>query len=406
MTANQEDDIFLNAIASAKKHNIKLKPGVHNEASGNCSYEAVIHNINYRDCFQEKLPFSFDYYRRIWTTDMMNRTLDASSHWNPGLTKKEITKGFQDMMISGVYERPFFGDMMMAGIACGIRRRILIFNTNINIIKTGHDPIAVVDPNDFGGQVIDDYPVVVAYNLVHYESLHPEDQEDLEETVKLTKSYIANPCRYFEEYGFTRFDIVALISPEEVTNNEQCKSAHLETTKNKVCNFLFLGDDFTEFKEMSDGFVQCGVCGKSFSRIFSHLKQSPNCGRKVDVAEFKSKWEKHQKRKRNERYIQRQKVDNEEKFIKSKVINQKKYEKKQKEENKVSFLQKKVQSQRKCDEKQKKEDKERFLKKKVQRQMKCYDKQKKEDKESFLKKKVQRQMKCNEKQKKKTKKTS
>ena len=47
MTANQEDDIFLNAIASAKKHNIKSKPGVHNDASGNCSYEAVIHNINY-----------------------------------------------------------------------------------------------------------------------------------------------------------------------------------------------------------------------------------------------------------------------------------------------------------------------------------------------------------------------
>ena len=148
MGPNQEDDIFLNAIESAKKHNIKLKPGIRNEASGNCSYEAVIHNVNFRSCFREKLPFSFDYYRRIWTTDMMNRTLDASSHWNPGLTRKEIIEGFQDMMISGVYERPFFGDMMMAGIACGIRRRILIFNTNIDIVKTGHDPIAVVDPND------------------------------------------------------------------------------------------------------------------------------------------------------------------------------------------------------------------------------------------------------------------
>ena len=70
MGANQDDDIFLNAIESAKKHNIKLKPGVRNEASGNCSYEAVIHNINYRSCFREKLPFSFDYYRRILTTDM------------------------------------------------------------------------------------------------------------------------------------------------------------------------------------------------------------------------------------------------------------------------------------------------------------------------------------------------
>ena len=172
----------------------------------------------------------------------------------------------------------------MAGIACGVRRRILIFNTNIDIIRTGHDPIAVIDPTDFGGQVDDDYPVVVAYNLVHYESLHPEDQEDLEQTIKLTKSYIAKPCRYLEEYGFTRFDIVALISPEkEETKAKHGNSEHLETTKHKECNFSFLGNDSTEFKENNDGLVQCGVCGKSFSRIFSHLKQSPNCGNKVDI---------------------------------------------------------------------------------------------------------------------------
>ena len=38
MEANQEDDIFLNAIEIAKKHNIQLKPGIRDEASGNCSY--------------------------------------------------------------------------------------------------------------------------------------------------------------------------------------------------------------------------------------------------------------------------------------------------------------------------------------------------------------------------------
>ena len=89
------DTIFISAIESAKKHNIKLKPGRVNKAAGNCSYEAVIHNINDRDCFKEKLPMGSEYYRRIWNTDMMNRTLDGSSVWNPGLTRKEIVEGTQ-----------------------------------------------------------------------------------------------------------------------------------------------------------------------------------------------------------------------------------------------------------------------------------------------------------------------
>ena len=227
-TFNNVDNIFTRAIASAQKHNITLEPGRMNPGIGNCSYESVINNINDRSCFQEKLPMSPDYYRRVWTTDMMNRTLDASSNWNPGLTRQEIVDGFQEMMISGVYERPFFGDMMMAGIACGIGRRILIFNTNTDIVRTGHDPIAVVDPTNFGGQISNEIPAVVAYNLVHYESLHPQSPDDIEETIKLTKAYIAKPCRYNELYGYTTKDIVALITPSK--NDKEDVLEKMEST--------------------------------------------------------------------------------------------------------------------------------------------------------------------------------
>ena len=60
---------------------------------------------------------------------------------------------------------------MIVGIACGIQKRILIFNTSENLL---HDPIYVVDPNYFDVMIeIDDStPVVVAYNNYHYESLH------------------------------------------------------------------------------------------------------------------------------------------------------------------------------------------------------------------------------------------
>jgi hypothetical protein len=88
------------AIGSASKHGIQLIHGTPNQASGNCSLESVVHNVNERDCFEEKLPLSIDYY------------------------------GWNDMMESGVYERGLFGDLMLFGICCGVRKLLLIFNSS------------------------------------------------------------------------------------------------------------------------------------------------------------------------------------------------------------------------------------------------------------------------------------
>ena len=168
------NQIFSRAISNAGKHGINLTPGIENNGSGNCSFESVLLNINQRDCFQEKLHMSPDYYRRIWTTDLMNKVLDERIPWNPGLTRAQIKEGFQELMESGVYERSFFGDMMMASIACGARKLILIFNTHE---MTPHDPVSVIDPCQYGGICDTEIPIVLAYNLVHFESLHPIEKQ-------------------------------------------------------------------------------------------------------------------------------------------------------------------------------------------------------------------------------------
>ena len=188
--ATKDKRIFQRAISSAQKHGINLEPGRENPGHGNCSYEAAIFNINDRSCFSEKFLMSPNFYRRIWNIDMMNKIIDGRNQWNQGLTEAQLREGFTELMESGVYERPFFGDMMMAGIACGIKKRILIFNTNEN---TTHDPVSVIDPEDHGGNVDSDIPVVVAYDLVHYESLHPMERSDIGETMRLVESYIAKP---------------------------------------------------------------------------------------------------------------------------------------------------------------------------------------------------------------------
>ena len=110
----------------------------------------------------------------------------------------------------------YFGDMMMAGIACGIRKRILIFNTHEETI---HDPISVVDPRDYGGIIDSKIPVVVAYNLVHFESLHPVNEKDIQETVKLVETYSSGS--YEEDYGFTKQSMPFLVSTKKTSGKER-----------------------------------------------------------------------------------------------------------------------------------------------------------------------------------------
>ena len=90
------------------------------------------------------------------------------------------------MLEPGTYERGIFGDLILAGIACGLRKLILIFNTNPD---TPHDPIYVVNPTNFNVMPDSDIPVVVAYNMSHYESMEPCSEADISATIDLVKAY-------------------------------------------------------------------------------------------------------------------------------------------------------------------------------------------------------------------------
>ena len=74
-------------------------------------------------------------------TDMKNRTINDPT-WNI-YSHAEWESGWNELMKPGVYERGLFGDLMMFGIACGLRKIILIFNTSL---LSPHDPIYVCDP--------------------------------------------------------------------------------------------------------------------------------------------------------------------------------------------------------------------------------------------------------------------
>ena len=162
------------AISSGSHHGINLDQGRMNKGDGDCAFESVLYNNNDRECFTEKYTFSIDYYRRIWMTDMQSKSMN-NPDWNLSYSPETLWQGFEEMKQTGVYERDFFGDMMLPAIAVGVHKIILVFNTNID---SPHDPISVISAANFGGYVDSDIPIVLAYNLSHFESMHPVSLDD------------------------------------------------------------------------------------------------------------------------------------------------------------------------------------------------------------------------------------
>ena len=147
---------------------------------------------------------SIDWYRRIFVTDIANRTVNTPYNT---MSPEEWHRKWREMLIPGTYERGIFGDLMLPGIACGTRKILLIFNIHPD---SPHDPIYVVNPMDFNVEPNTEIPVVLCYNMSHYENLVPCASEDIQATVNLVKDYQEG------RYTYTRSDIPSLISPIKV----------------------------------------------------------------------------------------------------------------------------------------------------------------------------------------------
>ena len=162
---------------------------------------------------------SISWYRRIWVTDMANRTVNSS--WNT-LGRQKWLEGWQEMLVPGTYERGIFGDMMLPGIACGVKKNLLIFNTNL---ETPHDPIYVVDPRQFNVNPDTEIPIVLAYNMSHYESMCPCTDADINLTVTLVKDYCEG------RYSYDRNDLPFLL---ETKGTKDQQRSGIDTKKTRI----------------------------------------------------------------------------------------------------------------------------------------------------------------------------
>ena len=210
--------------AKASAHGINVIEGRPNPAKGDCAFEAPIFNVNDRLCFDEKLTESIDYYRKLWVS--IGETLLYNTPFNPGYSHSDWKAGFNKIKKGQVYEVDFFGDMIIPSIACGIKKIFLIFNTNT---KHPRDPITVVDPVQFGVEPTSKVPVVLAYDLVHYESIHPVSSADDMKCIELVNKVKSG------KYTFTFKDLPSLVDlvnvPEIYHRQEQDELSILNREK-------------------------------------------------------------------------------------------------------------------------------------------------------------------------------
>ena len=319
--------MILQAISTARKYGIEVEWGTRNPALGDCAFESAILNNNDRQCFQEKYTMSADYYRRIWTGDMCNRTI--RSPWNI-YTDNEWREGWKKMAVPGQYELAIFGDLIVPAIACGLKKYIIIFNT-VN------DSYNIIDPIAFDVKPDSPIPLVLAYNLHHYESLHPCTSSDIMRSITLVKSDTEHHFPFDNEYLLSIISSIQEYSVEENVHGDKgnsflssklkCKKTNLNKDTDSVGEILperknmneqesmgiqlfykLRGQNEEKVFEENMGKIQCPFCQKEVKNICLHFDKETKCKGKIDVNHFNQSFESFNIAKKREREAQETKL--------------------------------------------------------------------------------------------------
>jgi len=171
------------ALTNAERHGIKLHAGAPNSADGNCVFESIIDSINQRDSFQETLPESPDFYRKVWLEEVQSNGFDR---WNLGKTVTEWDAEWNVLKSSKTYEYEL-GDVILPGIAHCIQKDILVFNTSV----IASSPVYAIQSSTSTDRISNtEVPICLAYDQKHYEALFPDSEEDVLKTIALKRDII------------------------------------------------------------------------------------------------------------------------------------------------------------------------------------------------------------------------
>ena len=175
--------IIESAVANAKAHGIDLHAGPESLGDGNCAFESIIDSINTRSCFHETIDGTPDHWRFRWLTEVEDIAYNVSDN---GLSEDEWKTQWSILKTSRTYEMGL-ADLVLPCIAHCVQKDILIFNTS----EKAHAPVYVVESSMLSGQAANnEVPICLAYNLVHFEPLLPDTDDDVMKTVTLKNEIV------------------------------------------------------------------------------------------------------------------------------------------------------------------------------------------------------------------------
>lgn len=179
-------DVMSTAISLAKQYSIDLTPGTPNTNDGGCAIEAVLDQINQRDCYPDKLFLSAQHYRSKWMS--IAEIAARNSAFYP---VENWIKGWSRLKDDGHCESKCFLDFYMMAILHCVRKNALIFNI---CDSNEQSPVSAIRADNFGGEADIEVPFVMVYDGSRYGSLIPVSDRDVQKTI-----YIIQQLNSFEE---------------------------------------------------------------------------------------------------------------------------------------------------------------------------------------------------------------
>ena len=177
------EDMLSKAKDVANSLGFKIKGGVEVCGAGDCLWEVFLDQLCQRDELCDVLQG-----REMSIQELRNSVVDglsiceyAKSISGNGKNDIDWVEYLQPLRQLQFYEGEV-GDLALPGIAHQFGVNILLLHTSQHL---GKRPYTIIPADCYGGQAITQFPIIMAYNGGHMESVIPETNEDLNKTIKL-----------------------------------------------------------------------------------------------------------------------------------------------------------------------------------------------------------------------------
>ena len=247
-----------NQQMNAARHGINLKHGILNNADGECLWESLMHNAQ-RSCIKH---YTKETSRQLKQRSITNAQKDTELKKLPFIPENTTVEQWSHIRKDQIYETDL-GDFCLIFAARALKRNILIFNSTK---KTGAAPITLIRAEEYeGGVLIDNNPLLIAYDSVHFESIEPISRRDELRAIELAEWIKTGKYKLTHKDTQKMTIISQNYNPElEVKKiTKEPEMSHINTHKHKcdVCVISYQGSAYlTTHNRKIHKQNECEIC--------------------------------------------------------------------------------------------------------------------------------------------------